>query len=293
LVLQLLANGIVEGAGFALLALGFALIFGVSRIFHVAHGSVYVVAGYLLHAFAGVWRLNFLVSVALTIGLAALLGVAIERLIYRPLAARGASHTLVLMASIGTLMFLDNLVEMVFGGDNKSIAVAPALQEGIALGPVVVTGLQLVSLVLTGAVLALLNWVRLRTRAGQAIRAVTIDPTMARVVGIDIGRVRLLAFAVGSALAAVSAVMSAIDIGLEPGRGLPVVLVAAIAVLVGGVDTYSGAALGGLLLGLAMNLGLWRLGAEWREALAFGVMLLFVLARPTGLYGRPLARHEV
>jgi branched-chain amino acid transport system permease protein len=87
--------------------------------------------------------------------------------------------------------------------------------------------------------------------------------------------------------------MSAIDIGLEPGRGLPVVLVAAIAVLVGGVDTYSGAALGGLLLGLAMNLGLWRLGAEWREALAFGVMLVFILARPTGLYGRPLARYEV
>jgi branched-chain amino acid transport system permease protein len=87
--------------------------------------------------------------------------------------------------------------------------------------------------------------------------------------------------------------MAAIDVGVEPGRGLSVVLVAAIAVLVGGLDAFTGAALGGLILGLAMNLGLWRIGAEWREALAFGVMLAFILLRPTGLYGRALEKHEV
>src|SRR5262249_28906627 len=141
--------------------------------------------------------------------------------------------------------------------------------------------------------LAGLEWLRRRTAAGRALRAVTLDPAMARVVGIDIGRVRLLAFALGSALAAVSAAMGAVDVGLEPGRGLSVVLVAAIAVLVGGADTFAGAALGGLVLGLALNLGVWRIDAAWREALAFAVMLVFILARPTGLMGRRLERHEV
>jgi branched-chain amino acid transport system permease protein len=291
--LQLLANGIVEGSAFALLALGFALIFGVSRIFHIAHGSVYAAAGYLLYAFVTVWRLNFFVALVLTVALASLLGILIELAIYRPLGRRGASHMLILVASIGTLLFVDNLIEMVFGGDNKSVHVGAGLQEGIALGPVAFTYLQLVGLGAALACLLGLNYLRVHTDAGKALRAVTIDPAMARIVGIDIGRVRVLAFGLGSALAAVSAVMGAVDVGLEPGRGLSGVLVAAIAVLVGGVDTFTGAALGGLLLGLAMNLGLWRIGAEWREALAFGVMLVFILARPTGLAGRRLERHEV
>lgn len=291
--LQLLANGLVEGSAFALLALGFALIFGASRIFHVAHGSVYAVAGYLLYAFASIWRLNFFLGLLLTLALASGLGMLIELLIYRPLGRRGASHMLVLMASIGTLIFLDNLVEMIFGGDNKAVSVGAGLQEGIALGPIVFTHLQLIGLGTAAGCLLLLNYLRARTSAGKALRAVTLDPRMARIVGIDVGRVRLLAFGLGSALAAVSAVMAAVDVGLEPGRGLSVVLVAAIAVLVGGVDTFTGAALGGLLLGLAMNLGLWRIGAEWREALAFGIMLVFILARPTGLAGRRLERHEV
>ncbi len=293
--LQLLANGVVEGSAFALLALGFALIFGASRVFHVAHGSVYAAAGYLLYAFFTVWRLNFFLALTLTVALAALLGILIEVLIYRPLGRRGASHMLILMASIGTLIFLDNLVEIVFGGDNKSVSVAAGLQEGIALGPIVFTHLQLIGLGAAVGCLLLLNYLRLHTDAGKALRAVTINPAMARIVGIDIGRVRLLAFGIGSALAAVSAVMGAVDVGLEPGRGLPVVLVAAIAVLVGGVDTFTGAALGGLVLGLALNLGTWGLwlGTEWREALAFGIMLAFILARPTGLTGRRLERHEV
>jgi branched-chain amino acid transport system permease protein len=264
--LQLLANGLVEGSAYALLALGFALIFGASRIFHVAHGSVYAVAGYLLYAFVSLARLPFVLALALTVALAAGLGMAIEAWIYRPLARRGASHMLILMASIGTLIFLDNLVEIVFGGDNKTVSVGAALQRAIPLGPVVFTYLQLVGLAGAAACLLGLNWLRRRTDAGRALRAVTINPTMARIVGIDIGRVRVLAFGLGSALAAV---------------------------LVGGVDTFTGAALGGLLLGLAMNLGVWRVGAEWREALAFGIMLGFILIRPTGLAGRPLERHEV
>lgn len=290
---QLLANGLVEGSFYALLALGFALIFGASRVFHVAHGSVYAVAAYLLYLFFSIWRLPFFLALLLTVALASLLGILIELLIYRPLERRGASHMLVLMASIGTLIFIDNLVEMIFGGDNKIIGIGAGLQEGIPLGPIVFTYLQLINLGAAVAAVLLLNYFRLRTAPGKALRAVIISPTMARVVGIDIGRVRILAFGLGSALAAVSAVMSAVDLGFQPGQGLPVVLVAAIAVLVGGVDTFTGAALGGLILGLAMNLGIWRIGPEWREALAFGVMLIVILAKPTGLYGRALEKYEV
>src|SRR5262245_53297489 len=293
MALQLLANGLVEGSALALLALGFALIFGATRIFHVAHGAVYGVAGYLLYALVVLARLPFWLALGLTVGLAALLGIAIELAIYRPLVRRGASHMLVLVASIGTLIFVDNAVEMIFGGDNKTVSVGARLQEAMALGPVVVTYLQLIGLAVAGGCLAGLEWVRRRTAAGRALRAVTLNPAMARIVGIDIGRVRLLAFGLGSGLAAASAVIGAVDVGLEPGRGLPVVLVAAIAVLVGGADTFTGAALGGLILGLALNLGLWRIDAAWREALAFGVMLVFILARPTGLLGRRLERHEV
>jgi branched-chain amino acid transport system permease protein len=290
---QLLANGLVEGAAYALLALGFALIFGASRIFHVAHGSVYAAAAYLLYLLFNLWRLPFFLALLLAVALASLLGILIERLIYRPLERRGASHMLVLMASIGTLIFIDNLVEMIFGGDNKIIGIGAGLQEGIPLGSIVFTYLQLINLGAAVAAVLLLNYFRLRTAPGKALRAVIISPTMARVVGIDIGRVRILAFGLGSALAAVSAVMSAVDLGFQPGQGLPVVLVAAIAVLVGGVDTFTGAALGGLILGLAMNLGIWRIGPEWREALAFGVMLIVILAKPTGLYGRALEKYEV
>ena len=282
LFLQLLLNGIVNGSHYALLGIGFGLIFGTTNIVHFAYGPVYAAGAYAAWAAAAFLGLGILPAAAVGIAAAAGLGVASYFLLYRPFVVRGAPSFVVLIASLGLFILIENGLSILFGTDKKVIeGYSPGIHF---VGPAFFTDIhlyQIASLVLLGGGIAL--FLRL-TSYGKAIQAMTDNAEMARIIGIDTVKVSVLVFALGSAISAVPAVLILLRDGALPNMGFIAVFVAFLAVVVGGVGSIKGAVLGGFVLGLVENVGMWQLPTEWQSTIAFVVLFLVLLVRPRGLF---------
>jgi len=292
LLLQLLATGLVVGSLYALCALGWGLIYGTTLHFHVAHGAVFSLAAYFAYVGQKLLHLPLAVAVVAAILAAAAAGLLIDLLLYQQLERRGAFRTSLFIASLGLLILTENLLAIVFTPDPMRMDIG-VLDTSLIIGPVFVTYLHVLTVVLAiGGYLALVVFLK-RSRWGQAIRAVSSSPEMARTVGIDLKRVHLLTYAIGSALAAPAGILVAMDVGAEPFRGTRFVLLASVAVIMGGIGSIPGAMLGGLFLGLLENVGIWQLPSEWQSAISFGVFLLFIVLRPRGFFGRKVQSAEL
>jgi branched-chain amino acid transport system permease protein len=283
LFLQLLANGIIAGSVYALLGLGFGIIYSATRTFHFAHGAVYSMAGYLAFHFHVFWHLPLALAIALSLLGAILLGIGIEGLIYRPLRGVGASSMEILLSSLGLFILLQNFMIILWRSDPRVLPVAEAIRKGVEIGGIWVTYLQLIIIAISLGIWGILLVFSQRTKMGKAIRALESDPEMTEIVGIDPAHIRFLAYGIGSALAGISAILATMDMGIDPNSGIMALLIAVIAVIVGGIGNYSGTALAGLLLGIAENMGIWKIPSEWKSSIAFGVLVIFILFRPTGL----------
>ena len=283
LFLQLLANGIIAGSVYALLGLGFGIIYSATRTFHFAHGAVYSMAGYLAFQFHVFWHLPLALSIALSLLAAILLGMGIEGLIYRPLRGVGASPMEILLSSLGLFILLQNFMIILWRSDPRVLPVAESIRKGVEIGGIWVTYLQLIIIAISFGLWGLLLLFSQRTKMGKAIRALESDPEMTEIVGIDPVYIRFLVYGAGSALAGVSAILATMDMGIDPNSGIMALLIAVIAVIVGGIGNYSGTALAGLLLGIAENMGIWKIPSEWKSTIAFGILVIFILFRPTGL----------
>jgi branched-chain amino acid transport system permease protein len=283
LFLQLLANGIIAGSVYALLGLGFGIIFSATRTFHFAHGAVYSMAGYLAFHFHVLWFFPIELAIPLSVLAAVLLGIGIEGLVYRPLRSVGASTMEMLLSSLGLFILLQNLMIILWKSDPRVLPVAESIRKGISIGGIWVTGLQLLIIAVSVGLWAALLWFSRRTRLGKAIRALESDPDMTEMVGIDSEHMRYWVYGIGSALAGISAIMATMDMGIDPNSGIMALLIAVIAVIVGGIGNYTGTALAGLLLGVAENMGIWKIPSEWKSTIAFGILVIFILFRPTGL----------
>ena len=292
LVLQLAATGVVVGSLYALCALGWGIIYGTTLHFHVAHGAVFTLAAYYAYVGQKLLGLPLAAAVIVAIAAAAASGLLIDRLLYQPLERRGAVRTTLFIASLGLLILVENALAILFTPDPLRMDIG-VLQTSIRLGPVFLTYLHVatVALAVIGYV-ALVLFLK-RTRWGQAIRAVSSSPDMARTVGINLGRVHLLTYAIGSAISAPAGILVAMDVGAEPYRGTTFVLLASVGVIMGGIGSIAGALLGGLFLGLIENLGVWQIASEWQSALSFGVFLVFILVRPRGFFGRKVQSAEL
>ena len=292
LLLQLLATGLVVGSLYALCALGWGLIYGTTLHFHVAHGAVFSLAAYFAYVGQKLLHLPLGVAVVAAILAAAAAGLLIDLLLYQQLERRGALRTSLFIASLGLLILIENLLAIVFTPDPMRMDIG-VLDTSLVIGPVFLTYLHVLTVVLAVAgYLALMLFLK-RSRWGHAIRAVSSSPEMARTVGIDLKRVHLLTYAIGSALAAPAGILVAMDVGAEPFRGTRFVLLASVAVIMGGIGSIPGAMLGGLFLGLLENVGIWQLPSEWQLAISFGVFLLFILLRPRGFFGRRVHSAEL
>lgn len=288
---QLVVNGVVAGSLYALVACSFGLILGATGTFHFAHGVVYAMGAYAAYFAATGLGLALAPAVAAGILAAALLGLLIELVIYRPLRRIAASPLVILIASLGVLIVLENAIAIIFSTDAKVLEGFPRrtfIAGGVGFTTLHIT-MVAVSLAAFLGLLAFLRW----TRSGQAIRAVANNPEMATIVGIDTPRVFLLVFALGSAVAAPAAILTMLDRGATPDMGMEAILIAAVAVIVGGIGSIPGAALGALIIGLAQNLGVMTIPSEWQAAIAFGLLLVVVIVRPRGLLGKKLRKAEI
>jgi len=292
LFLQLAATGLVVGSLYVLCALGWGLIYGTTLHFHVAHGAVFTLAAYYAYAAQKFLGLPLAIAVIGAIVAAALSGMLIDLLIYQPLERRGAIRTTLFIASLGLLTLIENLLAIIFAPDPLRMDVG-WLAEAVQLGPVFLTRLHLLS-VATAILgfLALMAFLKY-SLWGQAIRAVSSSPEMARTVGIDLRRVHLLTYAVGSAISAPAGILLSMDVGVEPYRGTTFVLLASVAVIMGGIGSIPGALLGALFLALLENLGVWKIASEWQSSISFGAFLIFIVVRPRGLFGRKIQSAEI
>lgn len=283
LLAQLIANGLVNGSHYALLALGFGLIFGTTRVTHFAFGPVYAVSAYgCWFAAATLGAPLWLAGIA-GVATGAVAGVLSYLLVYRPFERKGSPSFVILIASLGLFIILENAIGVVFGTDTK---VVPAPPSGIFLwGPLVVTGVQLAQVAALPLVGLALWFYLTRTRMGKAVLAMTDNPEMARVIGIDTLRVSIIAFALGSAIAAVPAALILVKDGATAHMGFLAVFMAFVAVVVGGVGSLRGAVIGGMVLGLIESTGMIRIPTEWQSSVAFVVLFVVLLFRPTGLFG--------
>ena len=290
MLLQLLANGFVNGCLYALMALGFALIYNTTKIFHIAHGAIYTAAAYACWLLLVQLHWPTVLAIGISLLLAALLGALTELWVYAPLVRRNASTLVALLSSLGLYVALVNLIAMLFGNETKVLR--PGIEKTYHFGSVILTRVQLAevatALVLLPAFVLLLQ----RSRWGKAIRAVRDNPTLASVLGINLRAVRLWVFAGGSALAGLAAILAALDVGVDPNVGMPALLTAAVALIVGGVGTFEGPVLGAFLLGLLQSLVVWKISARWTDAITFAVLIAFLLFRPAGLAGRKRRLEE-
>jgi branched-chain amino acid transport system permease protein len=283
LALQLVVNGLINGSHYALLGVGFGLIFATTRITHFAYGPLFTLAAYACWWAAARAGLPLAAAAAFGVAAAAAAGVLSYWLLYRPFERRGSPNLVILIASLGLFILLENLIGIVFGTDTKVIDVpAPVF----LLGDVVFTGLQaaqVVAFLVVGALLAL--FLRF-SEYGKAVLAMTDNAEMARIIGIDTVRVSLLVFALGSAVAAVPAILILMKDGATPYMGFIAVFMGFVAVVVGGIGSLRGAVVGGFALGMVENIGMWKIPTEWQSTIAFVVLFLVLLLKPQGLFGR-------
>jgi len=292
MIQQLLLNGIIAGSIYALIAIGFTVIYRTVKFFHFAHGVVYTAGAYFAYTLIISLHLNFALSFFLAITLAGLLGIVIDRCVYLPLRKRNASNLIFLLASFGVVIFIQNLIQLIYGAQILTIRTGP-IKEGHHFLGAVITDIQIIILVVS-IILMILLWLFIqKTRLGKAMRAVSDDPIAANIVGINPEKIILTSFAIGSALAGAAGILISFETNIEPTMGFSALLKGIIAAIIGGIGSIPGAVLGGFFLGLAENLGIWKISAGWKDCIAFVILIIFLLIRPWGFLGTKTEKESI
>jgi len=288
---QQLLNGIAWGGIYALVALGYTMVYGVLRLINFAHGEVYMVGAmtgyYVAHALSLGREPSIpgLVAVLVaSMATCALLGATIERVAYRPL--RHAPRLAPLITAIGVSLLLQNAGQLVFGADPKFFPPLLRSQEVLRVGALAVSNIQLTVVVTAFVLMAGLQLVVRRTRFGRAMRAVSVDAPAAALMGVPVDRVISGTFMLGSALAAAAGILVGLsNPKIDPLMGLLPGLKAFVAAVLGGIGSIPGAMVGGLLLGIVETLVAGYVSSTYRDAIAFVILIVILLYRPTGLFG--------
>jgi len=292
MIQQLIFNGIIAGSIYALIAIGFTIIYRTVKFFHFAHGVVYTAGAYFAYTLIIFLHLNFILSFFLSIVLAAILGIAIDRFVYHPLRKQNASNLIFLLASFGVFIFLQNLIQLIYGAQILTIRTGP-VKEGHHFLGAVITDIQILILMVS-IILMILLWLFIqKTKLGKAMRAVSDDPIAANIVGINPEKIILTSFAIGSALAGAAGILISFETNIEPSMGFSALLKGIIASIIGGIGSIPGAVLGGFFLGLAENLGIWKISAGWKDCIAFVILIIFLLIRPWGFLGTKTEKDTI
>jgi branched-chain amino acid transport system permease protein len=289
---QLIINGIIAGSIYALVALGFTIIYRTVKFFHFAHGVVYTAGAYFAYTLFTFLHLHFVLCFLLAALFSAILGISIDKLVYYPLRLRRASNMILLLASFGVFIFLQNLISLIYGNQILVLRTGP-IKEGYKIFTAVITPTQITILVVSILLMFLLWFFIQKTKLGKAMRAVADDPLAASVVGINPDKIILASFAIGSALAGAAGVLISLETNLEPTMGFSALLKGIIASIIGGIGSIPGAVFGGFFLGLVENLGIWKIPSIWKDFISFAILIIFILIRPYGIFGTKPEKEAV
>lgn len=291
LATQLLLNGLVTGSLYALVAVGFALIFSATRHFHIAHAAVLATGGYLTFLLTG-FGLPAILAVVVALVVAVSLGMAIARFLYVPLNRRGGEGFILFLVSLGVLTALDNVFTIRLGARPAKPELGDWFHSAVRFGSWSLTwgqiGVITLTLLLSFALIASVD----RTRAGQLIKAYSGNPEFFQVFGQRPMVVLMMVYAVGSLFAALAGIYLAADTGMQPGLGEQYFIVSIMAVFIGGIGSLRGAFVAALTLGVLQNLLLLFMGAEWTLAAVFAGFLVLMTISPEGLQSLTFGRQR-
>ena len=282
--IEQLINGLRTGSIYALIAIGYTMVYGIAKMINFAHGDIIMVGAYALYFSISVLGLPVPVALLLTVIVCSVLGVLIEKIAYKPL--RKAQPLAVLITAIGMSFFLQSSSLLIFGSTPIPFqSVIP--NENIKVGPVIISSITLVTLVVTAVAMILLTLFINKTKLGSAMRAVSEDKEAAELMGINVNSTISMTFAIGSALAAVAGILYISQYqSMKPTLGALPGIKAFVAAVLGGIGSIPGAMLGGILLGLIESVSKAYISTELADAIVFGVLIVVLLFRPSGLLGK-------
>ena len=288
--LSYLVNGIGLGSVYAIIALGYSMVYGIAKMLNFAHGDVIMIGAYICFCATQYWGLPPALAVLAAMAVCTVLGVVIEGLAYKPL--RQASSLAVLITAIGMSYLLQNIALLVWGANPKSFpSVVSVGSLSLFGGQMIISGETMITVAANLIIMIALTLFTSRTKMGKAMRVVSEDRGAAELMGINVNRTISLTFAIGSALAAIAGVLlcSTYPV-LMPTTGSMPGIKAFTAAVFGGIGSIPGALLGGVLLGIIEILGKAYVSTELGDALVFGVLIIVLLVKPTGLLGKKI--HE-
>ena len=283
---QLILNSIIAGATYALVALSFNFIYGATKFFNLAHGVMAAIGGYAVFYFTRTFKLDIYVAMILGVALAGLVGFGLNKFIYLPLRRRKASNMVLLVASLGAMTTLQAVIAILFSSRFKTLSGNVDTQKLFTILGGIITQTQLVILLSVVLVIAGLVTILYKTQFGKAVRAISDDEEVARMIGINTNKIIGYVFFIGSAIVGLVGVLVGFDVGIEPTMGLNLLLKGVIASIVGGVGNLYGGVLGAFLLGFVENFGIWKISGEWKDAIAFALLIVFLIFRPRGMMNK-------
>jgi branched-chain amino acid transport system permease protein len=298
MIVQIFLNGLITGFLYSLVALGFSLIYASTRVFHIAHGAIYTASVYFflfydvsikkfyIYQYSYSIFLYIILSVAASIALAILF----EILIYRQLMKRKLSPLATFISSLGIYIIVVNLISLIFGNETKILHTQ--IEPSINIAGVIITRIQIIQIFVSASLIFIIMFILKKTSLGRKIRALSDNHILINLLGVNVKKVRLLVFAIGSLLAASSSLLTAFDVGVNPHVGLAVVLTATVAVIVAGIGSHWGAVIGALLIGFIQNVVVWFCSAQWQDAVTFIILTIVLFVRREGLFAIQLRLEE-
>lgn len=281
---QVLFNGILSAAIVALTAAGFALILSTARCFHFAHGAIFAVSGYCLLVLDVFPGLPYFVRLLGAVGMAAAIGSACEFFIYGPLRRRGSGAIALLVASLGLFTIIQNALALFFGDEARMLRSHVVIQS-LSFHGVRATTIQVTTICVALLLVVGLAVLQRTTSYGRLLRAVSDDSELATVIGVNVDRVILWSFFLGSALAGVAGILVGLDGEIRPTMGMRPLLLGVVAAIVGGANSTIAVGLSALFLGISQQCAAWVLPVQWQDTIVFAVLLFFLVLRPQGVFG--------
>ena len=283
---QLIVNSIIAGAIYTLVALGFNLIYGTVKFFDLGYGALTAVGGYAVFYLYKTLGAPIYVAVIVGVLVSGLVGYAIDRLVYAPLRKKKSSGMVLLVGALGAFTALQAIIAILFTSQFQTLSQSAGSEQVYQIFGGVITQVQLIMLISGLVIMVVMGLVLKYTMFGKAVKAVGDDEEVSKIVGINTPKIIGWVFFIGSSIAGLAGILVGFDTGIEPTMGLSLLLKGVIAAIIGGIGNVYGGVLGAFLLGFIENFGIWKISGEWKDAIAFGVLILFLLFRPQGILRR-------
>ncbi|MBR7793654.1 branched-chain amino acid ABC transporter permease [Undibacterium sp. FT147W] len=288
---QQLINALSLGSVYALFALGFTLVFGVLGVINLAHGAIFMLGSYIALLLVNQFQMSLWLAMLIAMLTCGVIGVIVDFLVLRPLRKRNAPHLAPMIATIGVAIMITNVAQGFFGAENKRFPFGTIPEESFTVGNLHLTAVQLAIVLISFALMVVLLIIMRRTQLGRALRAIAESPKAAYLLGINVEGLFLFTSFAAAALGGAAGVLVGLSFNaISPFMGQPMLHKGIAVIILGGMGDIRGALIGGLFLGFAEVMSVAYLSSDFRDAVAFGLLFVILLVRPSGMFGKILER---